>query len=75
MNIERTDYTLFHKNSTKDDLPLKLPGLKIVISVSKRQTSIKSPGVMFDENISWKKQIKTVKHKLSKNIGLLCKVK
>ena len=41
LNIKKTNFTLFHKNSTKDDLPLKLPDLKIVNSVFKRQTSIK----------------------------------
>ena len=38
LNIEKTNYTLFHKNSTKDDLPLKIPDLKTVNSVLKRQT-------------------------------------
>ena len=56
--IKKTNYTLFHKNSTKDDLPLKLPDLKIVNNVLKRQTSIKFLGVMLDENISWKEHIK-----------------
>ena len=69
------NYTLFHKNSTKDDLPLKLIDLKIVNSVLKRQTSIKFLGVMLDENISWKEHIKTVENKLSKNNGLFCKAK
>ena len=41
LNIKKTNYTLFHKNNTKDELPLKLPDLKIVNSVLKRQTSIK----------------------------------
>ena len=75
MNIRKTIYTLFHKNSTKDELPLKLPDLKIVNRVLKSQTSIKFLGVMLDENISWKGHIKTVENKLSKNIGLLCKAK
>ena len=75
MNIKKINYTLFHKNSTKDDLPLKLPDLKIVNSVLKRQTSIKFLGVMLDENISWKGHIKTVENKLSKSIGLLCNAK
>ena len=75
LNIKKTNYTLFHKNSTKDDLPLKLPDLKIVNSVLKRQTSIKFLGVMLDENISWKEHTKTVENKLSKNIGLFCKAK
>ena len=75
LNIKKTNYTLFHKNSTKDDLPLKLADLNIVNSVLKRQSSIKLLGVMLDENISWKGHIKTVENKLSKNIGLLCKSK
>ena len=41
LSIKKTDYTLFHKNSAKYDLPLKMPGLKIVNSVLKRQASIK----------------------------------
>ena len=69
LNIKKT------KSSTKDDLPLKLPDLKTVNSVSKRQTSIKFLGVMLDENFSWKEHIKTVENKLSKNTGLLCKTK
>ena len=70
MNIKKTNYTLFHKNSTKDDIPLKLPDLKIVNSILKRQASIKFLGVMLDGNISWKEHIETVENKLPKNIGL-----
>ena len=58
LNIKKTIYTLFHKNSTKDDLSLKLPDLKIVNSVLKRQASIKYLGVMLDEKISWKEHTK-----------------
>ena len=52
LNIKKVNYALFRKKSTKDDLPLKLPGLKIVNSVLKGQTSIKFLGVMLDGNIS-----------------------
>ena len=41
LNIKKTNYALFHKNSTKDDLLLKLPDLKIVNRILKRQTSLK----------------------------------
>ena len=75
LNIKKTNYTLFHKNSTKDNLPSKSTNLKIVNSVLKRQTSINFLGVMLDENILWKEHIKTLENKLSKNIGLLCKAK
>ena len=75
LNIKKTNYTLFYKNSTKDDLSLKLPDLKIVNSVLKSQTSIKFLRVMLDENISWKQHIKTVETKLCKYISLLGKAK
>ena len=52
LNMKKTNYTLFHKSSTKDELTLKLPDLKIVNKVLKRQASIKFLGVMLDENIS-----------------------
>ena len=29
LNVKKTKYTFFHKNSIKDDIPLKLPALKI----------------------------------------------
>ena len=75
LNIKKTNYTLFHKNSTKDDLPLKLLDLKIVNNILKRRTSIKFLGVMLDENISWKEHVKIEENELSKNVGLLCKAK
>ena len=58
LNFKKTIYILFHTNSTKDDLLLKLPDLKIVNSVLKRQASIKHLGAMLDEKISWKEHTK-----------------
>ena len=71
LNVTKTNYTLFHKNSTKDKLPLKMPELKIGKSIIKRKSSVKSLGKMVDENISWKDHIKTIEKKPFKNIGLL----
>ena len=53
LNIKKNNYNLFCKNSSKDDLALKLPDLEIVNRVLKRKTSINFLGVMLDENISW----------------------
>ena len=50
LNVKKTNYTLFHKSSSKDYLNLKLPELKTVNSVLKRQISVKFLGVMLDEN-------------------------
>ena len=74
-NVIKTNYTLFHKNSTKDKLPLKIPEFKIGNSIIKRKSSVKFQEVMLDENISWKDDIKTIGKKLAKNIDLLYRAK
>ena len=61
---KKTNYTISHKKSFKDDLSLKLAALKAVKSFL---------GVMLRENIYRKEHIHTVKTKLAKNIGLLKK--
>ena len=35
LNKKKTNYTLFHKKSSKDDLPLKLQALKIAVTILK----------------------------------------
>ena len=75
LNVKKTNYTLFHKCSLKDKMPLKLPELKIGNNIIEKATSIKFLGVIIDENISWRDHIKTVENKLSKNIGLLYQAK
>ena len=52
LNNRKTKYTLFHKKSSKDDLPLKLPALKTVDNNTERKIEIEFVGVMLDENIS-----------------------
>ena len=52
LNNWKTKYTLFHKKSSKDDLPLKLPALKTVDNNTERKIEIEFVGVMLDENIS-----------------------
>ena len=41
LNVTKTNYTLFHKKSTKDKLPLKMSELKIGNSIIKRKSSVK----------------------------------
>ena len=69
--MTKTYYTLFHKNSPEDTLPLKMPELKIGKSIIKKKASVKLLGVMLDKNISEKDHIKTIEKKLAENIGLL----
>ena len=73
--MTKTNCPLFHKNSTKDKLPLKTPQLKIGNSIIKKKSSAKFLGVMLDKNISWKDHINTIEKKTAKNIALLCRAK
>ena len=66
LNNRKAKYTLFHEKSSKDDLPLKLPALKIAENNIKSKTTIKFWGAMLDENISWEEHICTVETKLAK---------
>ena len=71
LNNRKAKYTLFHEKSSKDDLPLKLPALKIADNNIERKTAMKFLKVMLDEHISWEEHIRIVETKLAKNIGLL----
>ena len=75
LNGKKTKYTLFHKKSVRDNIPLKLPDLKTVNNSIKRTTSIKFLGVMIDANITWEDHLHTIEKKLAKNLGLLYKAK
>ena len=75
LNNIKTKYPLFNKKSSKDDLPLKLPALKIPDNKIERKTAMKCLGVILDENIPWEEHICTVETKLAKGIELLYRVK
>ena len=70
INIKETKFTLFHKSSSKDDMPVKLPALLAGSNNVKRTSSIKFLGIMLDEYISWIDHIRIVENKIAKNIGL-----
>ena len=75
LNIGKTKISLFHKPSRKDDLSLLLPRLLIKKHKVKSVRSIRSLGVLLDENLSWKDHIKYIENKFVKNIGLLYRAK
>ena len=74
INIKKTKFTLFHKNSVKDEIPLKLAALVIANKSVERKPSIKLLGVMLDERISWIDNAGTFENKIAKNICLLYRV-
>ena len=75
LNENKTKFTLFHKPWERDNIPLKLPSLKLNHFEITRTTSIKFLGVMIDENLNWTDHIHILENKLSKNIGLLYRAK
>ena len=66
LNVTKTKYSFFHETSKKDDIPLKLPRLQISNYNIERILSIKSLGVLIDENLSWKDHIKYTENKFIK---------
>ena len=75
LNIGKTKYSLFHKPSKTDDLPLLLPKVLINDKEIERVGSVKFLGVLLDEHLSWKEHIRYTENKIAKNIGLLYRAK
>ena len=75
LNEDKTTFTFFHRIQDRDNLPLRLPILKINDYDIKRSSSIKFLGVLVDEHLSWTDHINILENKLSKNLGLLYKSK
>ena len=75
LNLKKNKYRFFHKNSVKDNIPLKLPELKVAHWAIERTNAIKFLGILLDDNITWKNHIYSVEKKLAKNIGLLYRAK
>ena len=72
--MTETNYTLFIKNSLKDELPLKMLESKIGSSIMKRKSLVKFLGVTFDENISWKDRIKRLKNNQPKLVYYIVQI-
>ena len=68
-------YTLFffHKTSINDDLPLKLPDLKIPNNQAERKKRFL--GTMLGQNMNWKEHIRRAENKIAKHIGILYCIK
>ena len=73
LNADKTKFTLFHKSSQSENLPLKLPNLFMNNTNIERKESLKFLRVLIDETLSWKNHIKILESKLSCAIGLLYK--
>ena len=70
LNIEKTKFMIFSRSETTLNKPLLLLGKRIL-----QIKEAKFLGVIIDEKLTWTKHVKTVKSKMSRYIGVLCKIK
>ena len=75
LNVKKTQFSIFHKASRRDDSPLEFSKLFINKKTIKRQSSIKFLGILLNEYLSWKEHLKLTENKIVKNIGLIYKAK
>ena len=67
LNVEKTKYSFFRKPSKENDIPLHLQKLVINNYKMQREESIKLPGVLLDQRLTWKEQTKLTESKITKN--------
>ena len=68
LNVDKTNFTLFHKVRQRDVVLLTL---KINNTLIKRVDHIKFLGVIFDENLTWKNHVNLIE----KSLGILHRAK
>lgn len=71
LNCSKTTYCLFYNATSRALVPAKLPSLNISNFHIERSKIISFLGIIFDENLSWKRHIECVESKVSKSIGVL----
>ena len=64
LNTGKTKYTLFHKLSKTDNIPLKLPELALNDIHIKREYTMIFLGVLLDDCLTWRKHIELIENKI-----------
>jgi len=76
LNVEKTNFILFTGRYKKFDNSILINnGVKINDKIIKQVQSAKFLGVYIDQHLSWSEHISQVKTKISKNCGVLNKLK
>ena len=73
LNIKKTKYILFHNPQKSTDNALFR--IKINNTEIERVSTFNFLGVIIDEHLNWKFHIDSICSKLSRTIGILCKLK
>ena len=69
LNVQKTNYQIYSR-SCSQDLQVKLNDKSVL-----RKSCIKYLGILVDENLKWKSQINSVSSVISRNIGIMSRVK
>ena len=75
LNVGKTKFPLFHKSGKRYSIPSHLPTLKTNNHDIERVNTMKFPGILLDDNLSWKEHIKYLGNKITENIGLIFRAK
>lgn len=72
LNTDKTHFVIFHSPQRKLH---KNVVLKIMNKIITQKYDVKYLGVMFDSNLKWTKHIHEVSKKVSRGIGILCRLR
>ena len=54
LNVKKTKHSFFHKTSKKDNIPLRLPRIKVNGLTVERESSRKFQEVWIEKNLTWR---------------------
>ena len=72
LNIEKTNFVIFHSPQRKIDDNIVIKFMRKKIS---RKTSVKFLGILLDAHLSWKQQITELSKKLARTVGIFYKIR
>ena len=73
LNVEKTNYILFHRARQK--LPDSSPTIQIDSKTVSRVSVTKFLGIYLDQNMNWKEHIRIKSNQIAKVNGVLCRLK
>ena len=73
LNVEKTKYMFFYKLTDQKNMPLKLSLLQLNCNIIEIEKPLKFLGVILDEHLTVKKNIKLIENKVSKMLVFFIK--
>ena len=73
LNFDKTNYVIFHSKNKK--IPPDIGPIRIANTQIKQSVSIQFLGIIIHETLDWRYHISNICSKISRSIGVLCKLK